>query len=270
MPSIDCRPSGALTGLLMSFFAVLLTLPSTASLAAELDPEAAIMVTGRQLMPRIVRVHARDSTGRVNIGSGVPIGRDLVATNCHVTRRASSIELSIMTPYGPVPVPVTKQASAPNQDICLLRTAQILPMPPVGIGQTPGPGESVIAIGFTGGAHVQSHPGEVTALHAWDGAHVIQTTTAFDSGSSGGGLFTRDGRLVGLITFRSRVGDPRYFSAPARWIQTILATRSFEVIAPMPAGQAFWEQTGDELPDFLKAGMPQQSIASHLGWAAPH
>ncbi len=256
---------------LLTLLLCLITLvPGNAANAAESDAEAAILTTGRQLMPRIVRVHARDANGRINIGSGVPVARDLVATNCHVTRRANSIELLIMTPYGPVPVAVVKQASSPNQDVCLLRTAQTLPMPPVGIGQIPGPGEAVVAIGFTGGLSVQLHAGEVTALHAYDDAHVIQTTTAFDSGASGGGLFTTDGRLVGLITFRSRMGDPRYFSAPARWIQTIMATRSFEPVAPSIASRAFWEASSGELPDFLKASSATQPMASRSGLAAPH
>ena len=73
-------------------------------------------------MPRIVRVQARDSNGRINIGSGVPVGVDLVATNCHVTRRAQSIDLMVMTAFGPIPVPVIKQAGSAEHDVCLLRT----------------------------------------------------------------------------------------------------------------------------------------------------
>ncbi len=226
---------------------------------------AAIMFTGRQLMPRIVRVHARDAGGRINIGSGVPIAQDLIATNCHVTRRAHSIELLIMTPFGPMPVAAVSQASSPDQDVCLLRTAVKLPMPPVGIGPSPQRGDAVVAIGFTGGINIRMHAGEVLALHAYDGNEVIQSSTAFDSGASGGGLFTADGRLVGLITFRSRIGTPRYFSAPAQWIKIALEQQAFKPIAPNLSGRAFWEHAGAELPEFLQADISVQSKSAGIG-----
>ena len=216
-------------------------------------------------MPRIVRVQARDASGRINIGSGVTVAQDLIATNCHVTRRAHSIELLIMTPYGPVPIPIVMQASSPGQDVCLLRTAVKLPMPPVGIGPGPRRGDAVVAIGFTGGINITMHAGEVLALHAYEGYNVIQSSTAFDSGASGGGLFTTDGRLVGLITFRSRIGTPRFFSAPADWIKTVLEKQTFKPIAPNPSGRAFWEHAGAELPEFLQADMTVQSRSARFG-----
>jgi S1-C subfamily serine protease len=42
---------------------------------------------------------------------------------------------------------------------------------------------------------------------------VIQTSTAFTSGASGGGLFDEDGRLVGILTYRLRGASGYYFSS---------------------------------------------------------
>ena len=138
-------------------------------------------------------------------------------------------------------------------------------MPPVGIGPSPQRGEAVVAIGFTGGINIRMYAGEVLALHAYDGNEVIQSSTAFDSGASGGGLFTADGRLVGLITFRSRIGAPRYFSAPAQWIKTALEQQAFKPIAPNFSGRAFWEHAGAELPEFLQADTSAQSKSAGIG-----
>lgn len=235
--------------------------------ALEADEIAQILATGRQLMTRIVKVHARAADGRLNLGSGVPIAPQLVATNCHVTRRAESIELLVNSPQGPQTYAVQSQASSLNHDVCVLRVAEPLPFAPMALGMAPAVGEAVVAIGFTGGAGIRIHAGEVLALHAYEGAQVIQSSTAFNSGASGGGLFTRAGQLVGLVTFRSRHGEPQFFSAPTKWIQTIAATQAFEPIAPLLTGRAFWEQTADELPSFLKRIAPNESPAARLGQA---
>lgn len=44
-----------------------------------------------------------------------------------------------------------------------------------------------------------------------DGGRVVQTSADFDRGASGGGLFDRQGRLVGILTFKASSGGNFHF-----------------------------------------------------------
>jgi serine protease Do len=230
---------------------LLLSMLATPTAAAERVTTNQMLNMGRNLTPLVVRVLSRSAEGRMNVGSGVAVASNLVVTNCHVTRRANSIQVIANGFEGPMPYRAVAQASATSKDVCVLRLEQRLALPPVRMGQGVNVGDPVIAIGFTGGTQIRLHAGEVKKLHALEGSHVLETSTAFDQGASGGGLFSKDGELVGLITFRSQFNDLRYFSTPAQWIAELIESAPFEPIAPL-AGRAFWEETGARLPNFLR------------------
>jgi tetratricopeptide (TPR) repeat protein len=65
----------------------------------------------------------------------------------------------------------------------------------------------------------------------------IQTTAAISPGSSGGGLFDREGRLVGLTTFYLEGGQSLNFAMPAEWIGEVKPGR---VPAAEGRGHAEW------------------------------
>jgi TonB family protein len=54
-----------------------------------------------------------------------------------------------------------------------------------------------------------------------EGRRVIQTTAAISPGSSGGGLFDEEGRLIGITTFTLRESQNLNFAHPADWIQEL-------------------------------------------------
>ena len=247
--------------------AVLLLLTATApALALDREATGLMIDIGRHLTPMIARVQTRTADGRMNAGSGVPIAADLIATNCHVTRRADFIQVIANGFQGPTPYRVIAQAVAINRDVCVLRLANRLAIPPARFGNVPKVDAPVVAIGFTGGMRVRLHVGEVRKLHELEGAQVIETSTAFDQGASGGGLFDDNGELVGLISFRSQYsaqhGQLRYFSMPTQWITDLVNGDNFQPIAPQ-TGRAFWEETGASLPDFLRGQLsPKDERAS--------
>lgn len=62
--------------------------------------------------------------------------------------------------------------------------------------------------------------GRIIGLHyECDGERVIQTSAAFDRGTSGSGLFDRQGRLVGLLTFKAKAGGNFHFALPVGWLR---------------------------------------------------
>lgn len=226
-----------------------------AALVAGLAAPAAHALEGAALVQvgqSIVKVEALRTQGGYSLGSGVVVAEDRVVTNCHVTRDAGQVNVL----RGGLRYTADAQASDPLHDLCVLAVPRLGAPAVVLAEQAPQPGQSVSAIGFTGGQGLQHSPGQVVALHRYDGAQVIQSTNWFTSGASGGGLFTDRQQLVGVLTFRLRGGNAHYFSAPVDWLRPLLAEGALEPIAPLRAPrEAFWEQPVAAQPRFLQAAV---------------
>lgn len=196
----------------------------------------------------VLRVEAARLRGGFALGSAVVVGEGLAVTNCHVTREARAIDLV----RGESRWRASAQAADAEHDLCLLRADGLaVPAAALGPAQQLQHGQRLTALGFTGGVLLQNSPGEVIGLHRLDGAPVVQTSSRFSSGASGGGLFDAGGRLVGILTFRQRGGD--YFAAPSEWLQRLIDAGAFREIAPLPEGvPAYWERPRAHQPSFLR------------------
>jgi len=114
-------------------------------------------------------------------------------------------------------------------------------------------GQTVAAIGFTGGTGRTLRFGRVQALHSLDGGRVIESDTAFTSGASGGGLFDASGALVGLLTFRLRGSSGNYYSLPVRWIRDRIPVEGqWADIHPLQGAVPFWQRDVETLPYFMR------------------
>lgn len=181
-------------------------------------PAAAEVMSPEQLFaalsPSIVRVHAGDSRQ----GSGVVIDSGTVITNCHVTQGASSVQVK----SGSGMLPATVAVADESLDLCSLRVAR-LDAPAVNVGTVANlrTGQRVYAIGAPMGLELTISEGIVSGLREADNGKVIQTTAPVSPGSSGGGLFSADGQLVGIVTFQHKFGQNLNFALPADWIAEI-------------------------------------------------
>ena len=220
--------------------------------AAEVDRPAFI-----KLAASVLKIEALRVQGGYSLGSGVVVGTEQVVTNCHVTRDAREIYVL----RGGVRWRVQSQASDADHDLCLLRAPGLV-ADPVELGSTRGltVGQSVNALGYTGGIGIQNSPGEVLALHRLDGASVIRSSNWFSSGASGGGLFDDELHLVGILTFRLRGGAAHYFTAPTEWLAPLLVDRGREhAVTPLGVGElAFWQRPVERQPLFLRAAALEQ------------
>jgi tetratricopeptide (TPR) repeat protein len=108
-------------------------------------------------------------------------------------------------------------------------------------------------MGYPGIGRLLLREGQVTALYRFDGGSVIQNSASFFLGESGGGLFDKDGRLVGILTFKSPAGGPYHFAVPVEWLAAASSAVPSKSTDP---GQkrAFWERDA-EAPQslFLRA-----------------
>ena len=192
--------------------------------------------------------------GEIKFGSGVMVAPERVATACHVTRHAATIEV----------IHEARRWVAQDQigslvhDLCVL----IVPAVEIPVAQTRRSeelraGERVIAAGFQGsGRDLVVSRGAVVGLYRYDSGQVIRTTASFDFGSSGGGLFDEAGNLVGLLAFKGRTGQTLRFALPSEWLSPVSPVAgTFTRIERSSMARAFWEQPQEDRPAFLGVAM---------------
>jgi tetratricopeptide (TPR) repeat protein len=163
----------------------------------------------------VVVVKTLDAQGKVKgQGSGVLLPSGKVATNCHVVEGGISYQVGREKQF----VRATLYAEDGDKDICLL-DAKGITGKPVQLGKAAGlkVGDAVYAVGAPKGLELSLSDGIVAQLRGGP-PPLIQTTAAISPGSSGGGLFDGEGRLVGLTTLYIEGGQSLNFAMPVEWI----------------------------------------------------
>ncbi len=215
--------------------------------AAELDRLRFIA-----LSVSVVKVEAIKTGGGFSIGTAVSVAPGRFVTNCHVTRDAETV----MLVRSGARWPARGERADLHLDLCLLDVPGLADVPPLPLASARGlrVAQPVAAAGYTGGAGLQMYAGVVNGLHELNGSKVIQTTTAFTSGASGGALFDADGRLVGILTYRLRGAEGYYFAAPTDWIADRVADPAgYVAVGPLEGPPPFWSQPVAALPFFMQA-----------------
>ena len=143
-------------------------------------------------------------------------------------------------------MPATLKEQNVSRDVCFLDA------PGLREGAAPRrsgvvPGQKIYAVGFPAQTDLTITQGEVIALHDYDRATVIQVSAPFHYGSSGGGLFDGEGRLVGMLTFKARAGGSFHFAVPVAWLD--MGRRVDHIGSTTP----FWRRDSTHLPHFLRA-----------------
>ena len=234
--------------------ALLITALSAGNVYAEVDK-----AVSTQFWHSIARIQARTKDGQAPMGSAVVVAPGKLVTNCHVTRDAQSVLVSGWN----------KEWSAKSQvmdvehDVCVLTLGEAAGTP-VEIAEPNSlkVGDEIATAGFPAADRMAVHEGYVKGLFDLDDARVIQGTAHFYEGESGGALFDKTGKLVGVLSFYN--ADPKqrsYFAMPAEWIKPLLAAD-----AKTPENgknEAFWERDFEQQPFFLQA----ISFENHDEWA---
>jgi hypothetical protein len=195
----------------------------------------------------VYKVEIQRADGTTELGSAVSIAPERAISNCHVVRNASRIVLS----HGGQRWTARPDIGDVYRDLCFLDVPGLpATIPTIAPPDALKIGMAVVAVGYSGGTYRIS-PGVIKGLFscACDGGQVIQTSAAFEPGASGGGLFDEQGRLLGILTFKSVSGGNFHFAVPVSWMQRLNR--------PMPdnAGgqQTFWESDSGESGHFLAA-----------------
>lgn len=83
-------------------------------------------------------------------------------------------------------------------------------------------GQTVYALGAPEGLEQTLSKGIVSSVRVFEGVEVIQTDAAISSGSSGGGLFSQNGALLGILVSYYKEGQNLNFAIPAQLITPLI------------------------------------------------
>ena len=167
----------------------------------------------------VVLVKAEISSGHWLSGSGVVVAAGIVATNAHVLRGASNW----LVRKSGQSWPATILRLDEDRDLALLRvTGMHLAPVRLAAAEEIRVGQKAVAIGFPGGTDAIRRQGSLTASWNYLGGKLLQTDAPIAPGSSGGGLFSEEGTLLGITTFSFPVGPRFSFAVPASWVLELL------------------------------------------------
>lgn len=194
------------------------------------------------LAPSVWRVVTFDADGKtLGQGSAVVIGPEALVTNCHVLAKAKSFVVR----QDNVAIGATLQYIDVERDMCQI-AARNLKAPAVRIGDSDSlaVGQHIYALGNPLGLEMTLSDGLVSSFRK-DGnqrLRYIQISAPISPGSSGGGLFDEDGRLVGITSAGYDKGQNLNLAIPIKWLQELPA-RSRAALGqgaanPRPAGAA--------------------------------
>jgi len=203
----------------------------------------------QRVSPSVVTILALDEKGLEDVqGSGVLISAGRVVTNCHVVREASKFKVVA----GSQTFVATWTEQDRSRDLCLLRVDG-LKGKPVTLRKSMDVqvGETAYAIGNPLGFGLSISTGLVAQIAQVEGEQVFVSTAPQSPGSSGGGLFDTEGRLLGITTSTLVTGQNVNLVQPAEWIAR-LKERSIprppNIVIPRPEPQ--W---GSEAVDLMKS-----------------
>ena len=188
--------------------------------AAALDPSDVFA----KVSPSVWAVRGLDANEKpIVFGSGVVIGAGRVVTNCHVLAKAKAIQVrrSNVAYYGKL------EHADIERDLCIISVAEftapavaVVPLASVRVGQR------AYAVGNPERLDLTLSEGLISGLRSEDPTLLpVQTTAPISPGSSGGGLFDDQGRLIGITTLvvlgRAKIAQNLNFAAPAEWIAEV-------------------------------------------------
>lgn len=174
-----------------------------------------------QTSPSIWSVQAYDKDGlKLGSGSAVVIAPETLITNCHVLRKAARISISSDN----ISAGAVLDQWDTVRDVCQIK-AKNLKAPAVKMGNSAAlvVGQTVFSIGSPLGLELSLGAGLISSLRKNEQSQLeaIQTTTPISPGSSGGGLFDEQARLIGITTFQAKEGQNLNFAIPVEWIKEL-------------------------------------------------
>jgi hypothetical protein len=208
-----------------------------------------------ELNEQVLRVEVKHNNGSNGLGSAVVIAKDQVITNCHVVTDAKNVKVLA---HGEA---LSATAIKPDwyHDLCILTVENLeAPIAKMGASKQLNYDTPIFTVGYP---DKTSQPvntfGIVKGLFPMDDSFIIRATSTFKLGASGGGMFDEAGRLVGIITLKSRGSEAQYFYMPVEWVQALM-NQPAQALGEQNE-KPFWAMANYKRPFFMQVVQPYVS-----------
>jgi tetratricopeptide (TPR) repeat protein len=205
-----------------AFLSLTLPMPAQSNL-----PPSAIF---RNAKPSIVVIFGSDSSGQPTVqGSGFIVAQDRIVTNHHVVAGTSGATAVFSDGETSNVIGVVVDSASNDLTVLVAKTGQ-RPALHLGDESTLQQGDAVYAIGAPEGLELTLTNGIVSAFRNIDDRFLIQTTAVIGHGSSGGPLFDREGKVVGITSALLSDTPGIYFSIGAGDLKHLLRTPQLVIL----------------------------------------
>ncbi len=175
------------------------------------------------LSPSVMLVRTFDADGVIlGRGSAVTVAPGKLLTNCHVLAKAKRFEVK----QDNVTYAAKLEHVDIERDLCQI-SVKNFNAPSVRIADSDHlrVGQKVYTLGNPQGLELTLGDGLVSALRKDESNRLIfiQTSAPISQGSSGGGLFDAEGRLIGITTLILTSGQNLNFAIPINWLRDLPA-----------------------------------------------
>ncbi len=197
----------------------LVLMAAQASAQTPLAPDALF----EKVSPSVWAVRTQDSSGRALAqGSAVVVAPGRMVTSCRVLARANAVSVSRENiTYG-----ATLEHPDPDRDLCQLKVPNLsAPAVTVAPPESLRAGARVYAIGSPYGSETAISDGMLSGIRRNErqDMEALLLSVPIEPGSSGGGLFDVQGRLIGITTVLQKDGQSQNVAVPASWITELPA-----------------------------------------------
>ncbi len=176
-----------------------------------------------KVSPSVWGVRTYDKDGLpLATGSAVVIANETLVTNCHVLSKSSRFVVT----RDNMSLGGTLDMWDTERDLCQIKARNLNALPVKLAGASSlMVGQNVYALGNPKGLELTLSAGLISSLRRDDKEQLvlIQTSAPVSMGSSGGGLFDDQGRLIGLTTLSAKDGQNLNFAIPSDWIRDVPA-----------------------------------------------
>ena len=228
----------------------------------------------RRASPSVYVVSVMDTSSNrpVRFGSGVAVAKDLIVTNRHVLGGPQPRTGSVLVSRGKLAWQAFPLHYDRSADLAVL----VVPGLTAAVASLAAPnslqaGQPVFAIGAPQGLELTITEGLLSAVRQVgkeEGGGMLQVSAAISPGSSGGGLFDRRGRLIGITTSFIKSAQGLSFAIPPEVIDAEMRATGYAYSRAFAIGLAN-AQAGNfaKAEDLLRESVALQSDFCE-GWLA--
>lgn len=194
--------------------------------AATTQGELLPVEIAKRTCPAVVMIKTSTPSGEGSASGFIVDSSGTIVTNLHVIQNASAVAVKLAN--GDIYDQIKVRSFDSRKDLAIIQIAGFgLPTTELGNSDTVRPGQQVVLIGNPLGILEGSvSTGVISGVRVLEesGFRVIQTDAAANPGNSGGPLLDRNGKVIGVLSFKLRGTESLNFVIPINYARGLLTS----------------------------------------------